>query len=135
MGKGERMMQEEKDRLLALFSERSAWCQDCEARNRRGEPVRYDDGTAAAWDLVGGMCRLFGWERARSMFLHVAHHMAGWRRERFVRDPESLAMTALLNYNDQPGTTYDHIVGGLRSLPVWHRNDEQEDLTSSVSAG
>jgi hypothetical protein len=120
-GASSRMTQNEKDRLLSLLGTEAAWCKGMEARDRRGRPLRHTDSDATAWDIVGAMCVLFGWARACELFLEVARHVAGWRRQPFHRDPESLAMTALLDYNDKSETTYETVVGRLRSIPVRQR--------------
>jgi hypothetical protein len=113
------MMQHEKDELLALFETESKWCQRVEARDGRGGAVHYRDATAAAWDLVGGMCFLFGWERACKLFTQVGRHVAGMQRCRARRDREIAAMVSLQDFNDRRGTTYDMVIEGLRRVPVY----------------
>lgn len=113
------MMQHEKDDLLALFENRRKWCQGVEARDRRGSPVCYSDATATAWDMVGGMCCLFGWDRAFSLFLQVGRHFTGAQRCRTRRNREIAAMVSLQDFNDRPDTTYDVIMERLRTMPVY----------------
>lgn len=113
------MMQHEKDELLALFESERRWCQLVEARDRRGSPVRYSDATATAWDVVGGMCCLFGWDRAFSLFVQVGRHVAGVQRCRTRRDREIAAMVSLQDFNDRCDTTYDVMIERLRSMPVY----------------
>ncbi len=115
------MMQDEKDKLLALFENRNRWCQRVEARDARGNPVHYDDERATAWDVVGGLCFLFGWDRACKLFVQVGQQVAGLRRGHMVRNPEMAAMAALLDFNDKRDTTYGLIMARLRDLRVYCR--------------
>lgn len=115
------MMQDEKDRLLALFEEESRWCQRVEARDKQGRPVHYSDGRAAAWDVVGGMCFLFGWDRACKLFVQVSRQVTGLKRSRLVRDPEMAAMASLQDFNDRCDTTFDLIRDRLRDMRVYSR--------------
>lgn len=112
------MLNDEKERLILLLDDERRWCQDAEARDRDGNPVRYDDETATAWDLVGAMCHLFGWPRARQLFQQVCRHLAAGVGGRVSRDPEIAAMTCLQDFNDERSTTRDMIVGRLRGLRV-----------------
>lgn len=113
------MMQEEKDRLIALFADKHQWCQGVDARNRSGEAVRHDDKAAVAWDIVGGMCRLFGWKRASELFGPMSRHFSGRRLSPTRQYLPTHAMTALLDFNDDGDTTYELIVTKLQELPVW----------------
>jgi len=116
------MMQREKERLIELFADKRRWCQQVEARDAAGTPVCYRDERAAAWDLVGGMCLLFGWERARRLFPHVERYVARRHRRRAgLPDYQDVAMTTLLDFNDQCDTTYAVIVTRLREMPVYYR--------------
>lgn len=116
------MMQNEKERLIELFNDRSRWCQDVEARDAAGTPVRYDDARATAWDLVGGMCRLFGWERAQRLFPHIRRNVARLKRPATdFRDQYLAAMSALLDFNDEGQTTHSMIIARLREMPVYYR--------------
>jgi hypothetical protein len=113
------MMQHEKDELLALFDSESRWCRNVEARDRRGSAVHYSDAAATAWDLVGGLCFLFGWDRAFALFLQVGRHLTGLERSRMLRNREIAAMVALQDFNDRPDTTYGTVMERLRSMPVY----------------
>jgi hypothetical protein len=114
------MMQEEKDNLLALFSGEGRWCREVEAQDDKGEAVRFDDETAVAWDLVGGMCYLFGWKRASKLFGPLSRYVAGRRLALSYENNDIHAMTALVNFNDAQDTTFEMIVAKLQELPVWH---------------
>lgn len=120
------MMQAEKDKLIALFDNERRWCSAADAQDERGETVHFDDETAVAWDLVGGLCHLFGWKRANKLFGPLNKHFSGKQRATGLRHlsteatNEMLAMTALLDFNDHPETTYELIVSKLHDLPVWH---------------
>jgi hypothetical protein len=115
------MKKDEKDKLLALFEKKSRWCQHVEAQDKRGNPVHYRDEDAVAWDLVGSMCFLFGWERACELFKEVGRHVGGLQRCRADRDPEIAAMVSLKNFNDKRDTTYDLIMATLREVKVYRR--------------
>ena len=115
------MTRNEKDELLTLFERESRWCQHVEARDERGRPVHYKDEKAVAWDVVGGMCFLFGWERARQLFSQVGRHVIERQRCRAFRDEGMGAMASLKDFNDKRDTTYDLVMAGLRDVPVYHR--------------
>ena len=115
------MMQDEKEKLLTLFEDENRWCQHVEARDQRGNPVHYNDATAAAWDVVGGMCFLFGWERACKLFLQVSRDVTGLKRGPGLRDREMVAMASLQDFNDQRDTTYDLVMARLRDMHVYSR--------------
>ena len=112
------MKPDEKRDLLALFDAEAKWCQGSEARDIHGQPVRYDDATAVAWDLVGGMCRLFGWRRATQLFGQLERCIGEQTPVAFGRDEDIAAMAALFDFNDASDTTYDKIVQALESMPV-----------------
>jgi len=114
------MMPEEKDKLLALFDSEQRWCQDAEASDSHGEPVKFHDPEAVAWDLTGALCRLFGSQRARVLFEQLDRHLFGKRVKRFNRDPVVEAMVALQEYNDRADTTFETLFLQLRKLPTWH---------------
>lgn len=117
------MMQNEKERLIDLFTSSSRWCQQVEARDATGAPVCYHDTRATSWDLVGGMCRLFGWERAQRLFPHVGRNVAGLKRPRAdFRDHQMAAMSALLDFNDEGHTTHSLIMARLHEMPVYYRD-------------
>jgi hypothetical protein len=115
------MLQHEKEKLLELFESKSRWCQHVEARDKRGHPVHYNDATAAAWDVVGGMCFLFGWERACQLFMQVGRHVAGVKPVHGLRDREMAAMASLVDFNDRHGTTHELVITSLRDLRVYSR--------------
>jgi hypothetical protein len=115
------MMQNEKDKLLALFENESRWCRRVEARDARGDPVHYNDEAATAWDVVGGLCFLFGWERACTLFVQVGRHITGVKRGHAHRDVEMAAMASLQDFNDERDTTYDLVMERLRDMPVAHQ--------------
>ena len=115
------MTQNEKDELLTLFEKESRWCQHVEAKDERGRPVYYHDKKAAAWDVVGGMCFLFGWERACKLFLQVSRDVTGLKRGPGLRDREMAAMASLQDFNDQRDTTYDLVMARLREMRVYDR--------------
>ena len=52
------MLSKEKDKLLALFESDRRWCQDAEARDAYGSPVKFHDPLVTAWDITGAMCCL-----------------------------------------------------------------------------
>ena len=116
------MLQNEKEKLIALLDDQRRWCQEAEARDDEGNPARYDDENAAAWDIVGGMCHLFGWRRARQLFGQVCRHLVGRPRCQPSSDPEMAAMASLQDFNDERGTTYELIMARLQEMPVWRRN-------------
>jgi hypothetical protein len=113
------MMEDEQEKLLSLFCDERRWCQDAEACDDQGRPVRFDDARAASWDITGALCRLFGWRRASVLFDQLHRHIEGeavhWR---FDRDPHIANMAALQDYNDREGMTFQELIGKLRSMPV-----------------
>ncbi|NQU76741.1 MAG: hypothetical protein HQ546_10555 [Planctomycetes bacterium] len=114
------MLPEEKDKLLALFSTEQRWCQDAEARDAQGEPVRYSDESAVAWDLTGGLCLLFGWRRSCALFGQIDRHIFGDQRDRWRGpDPEIQSMVALQVFNDSGDTTYETLLERLRSIAAY----------------
>ncbi len=117
--KGERRMTEqEKDRLLALFGEEAHWCQQSEARDSASNPVGYDDTSAVAWDLVGGLCHLFGWQRASELFGDVHRHVSNKPESSADEDEDMTAMSALFDFNDAEDMTYERVLGMLQGLRV-----------------
>jgi hypothetical protein len=114
------MMEHEKEQLLGLFASEAKWCQHCEARDPDGNPVRYDDKTAVAWDIAGGICHLFGWRRARELFRQLHRHIDGPQRPHCDRDEHIAAMAALFDFNDALDTTYAKVVRTLQDVRVWH---------------
>jgi len=115
------MLLGEKERLLALFADRQRWCQHAEARDEVGQIVHYDDPSAVAWDITGGMCLLFGWRRALELFPQLDRHVHRVKRSRWwVTDPGIASMGALQDSNDDTGTTFEMMTGWLKSMPVWN---------------
>ncbi len=112
------MTQDEKNKLLDLLGNEGKWCRETDARDEQGDPVHYDDEKAAAWDVVGGMCRLFGWSRACELFGQVARHFTGSQPPRTLQDPEMGAMAVLQDFNDDQNTTYTSVMAQLQGLPV-----------------
>lgn len=114
------MLQQEKDRLIELFSDEARWCQDVDAADLEGFAVNYDDEKAVRWDLVGGLCHLFGWDRASKMFGTVNRHLTGKRVLMMPnRNEVVLAMSMLVDFNDGEDMTHERLVEGLKTLPVW----------------
>jgi len=115
------MIQEEKDRLLELFDNERHWCRGVDAMDEEGQAVHYNDEQAVSWDIVGGLCHLFGWKRACRLFEPVSRSLAGRRHlSSPTQSQEIAAMSALLDFNDNDDTTYDIMIARLRDLPVWH---------------
>jgi hypothetical protein len=130
--------QAEKDRILALLGNSRSWCQEAEARDGQKLDVRFDDPTAAAWDLTGAVCHLFGWDRAMELFLQLARHLPGrkpstGRRGQPPRDMQISAMAALQDFNDQSQTTHESMIAWLTSIPIARPKGEAE-LTVTSSA-
>ncbi len=121
------MMPDEKERLLALLEHERKWCQDAEAHDANGDPVRYDDEAAVAWDITGALCRLFGWQRACVLFGQLDRHLhgkrisLGWPR----RNTELDAMAALQEFNDRADTTFPLLRERLEQIPVWQGNSRR----------
>lgn len=113
------MMADEKDQLLDLFANETQWCQHCEAQDQNGDPVHYDDEAAVAWDIVGGMCHLFGWRRARELVRQLHRHIGGRQGLGWSQDADIAAMSGLFDFNDASDTTYEKVVAALQDLPVW----------------
>lgn len=114
------MTQDEKQALLALLDSEPRWCRDFEARDANGTPTCFDADDAVAWDLTGALCRLFGWERACSLFGQFDRHVNGKRTPVLLsRDNGIGAMVALQTFNDRPETTYANVVECIESMPIW----------------
>ena len=130
------MMPQEKDRLLALFSREQRWCQNAEARDGDGNPVVFDDADAAAWDITGGMCLLFGWKRACELFRQLDRHISGEKRDQwFNRKPEIDSLAALQDFNDNDATTYQTVVTQLQTMPVWRgTRRDVDDFPGALTA-
>jgi len=115
------MLPIEKQNLLSLFADRRRWCQQAEARNETGEAVRYDDPSAVAWDITGGMCMLFGWHRALELFAQLDRHVHNVKRDHGWGDNPGIAsMVAMQDRNDEDGTTCETIIEWLETMPVWN---------------
>lgn len=115
------MMADEKIRLLALLMHPVDWCQGAEARDRHERSVRFDDADAVAWDVTGGLCRLFGWPRACLLFEQIERHLGVRRRfsGNWMACPSIDAMRVLQDFNDRPDTTFADVRGLLETMPVW----------------
>lgn len=115
------MFQEEKDKLIAFFDAENRWCQGVDAADQNGQAVHYNDEKAVCWDIVGGLCHLFGWKRALELFEPISRHMAGRRPVgTATRKTAMAAMSALCDFNDQEDMTREGVLERLRELPVWH---------------
>jgi len=122
------MLPIEKHNLLSLFADKQRWCQEAEARDEAGEAVRYDDPSAVAWDITGGICLLFGWRRALELFSQLDRHLHNVKRDHcWGANPAIASMVAIQNHNDESGTTYEMIIEWLETMPVWdsHRRIQQ----------
>jgi len=115
------MVQGEKDKLLSLLDSEKRWCQDAEARDMDGDPVRHSDLGAVAWDITGALCRLFGWRRARELFVQLDRHVNGRRKPAYRpgRDAGIDSMVALQDFNDRSDTTFEVLCEQIRTIPVW----------------
>lgn len=115
------MMPDEKAMLLALLEHQGKWCRDAEARDAKGDAVRYDDDAAVAWDITGAVCRLFGWRRACVLFVQLEKHVVGKRKPVGVppTDQSIDAMKSLQDFNDGADTTFDLLYERLKAMPVW----------------
>lgn len=115
------MLPAEKMQLLAMLEHETKWCRGAEAQDAQGEPVTYDDESAVAWDISGALCRLFGWQRAITLFGQIERHVVGKRR--IVgwppHDTGIEAMKALQEFNDRTDTTFDVLRDRLEKMPVW----------------
>jgi hypothetical protein len=107
--------QTEKDNLLHLFADSQNWCQHAEARDSSGNPVRYNDTAAVSWDLVGGICHLFGWDRACKLFIQLSKLQAP---QRYFRDDDKAisAMIQLQDFNDADDTTYEKVLNRISAV-------------------
>jgi len=116
------MIQDEKDKLIALFADETRWCRGVDAADQHGRAVHYNDENAVSWDIVGGLCHLFGWRRASELFSSISRHLTGKHLAAAPLENQRItAMSALLDFNDDDHTTYGLMMTRLRELPVWHR--------------
>lgn len=113
------MKADEKIKLLEMFDSARKWCQGSEARNQAGDPIRYDDPTAVSWDLVGGMCHLFGWRRASSLFRQFHDSIVGHHSNLPPNNEDIAAMSALIDFNDAENTSFESIIKAVQDMPVW----------------
>ena len=113
------MLPDEKNRLLALFENDRRWCRDAEARDTYGNPVKFHDPLATAWDITGAICCLFGWKRACTLFGQLERHIHKKKRLRGLkRDAAIESMVTLQAYNDCPETAFEVICALLKTMPV-----------------
>lgn len=112
------MTEREKKDLLDLFAIAANWCQETEARNWEGNSVRYDDPSAVAWDLTGGTCRLFGWDRAMELFPFMERHIVGRKPDQNAANPGIASMVNLQEFNDSTDTSFDILHLRLQGLPA-----------------
>jgi len=129
------MLPNEKDKLLALFESDTRWCQDAEARNMYGNPVKFHDPLATAWDITGAMCCLFGWPRACKLFGQIERHIHKRRRRirGFSRDAEIESMVTLQAYNDRPDIAFEAVLTLLKTMPVWSRGNRPSNASARPS--
>lgn len=113
------MTQNEKDRLLSMFLPAVRWCKEMEACDGSGQSVHFDDPAAVAWDLTGGLCFLFGWERAGILFPQLERHILDDRRSARAGNASIASMVALQEFNDRPETTHQRLLECIRTMPVW----------------
>ena len=114
-------MPDEKEKLLDLFDQKSKWCQHVEAQDASGDPAQCMDEGATAWDLTGGIYRLFGWQRATILYAQLDRHVRGKRNSIGLpsRNLELDSMVALQQFNDDADTTFDVVRSRLETMPVW----------------
>lgn len=115
------MLDDEKQELLQLLERASCWCQHVEAQDAGGDPVHCDAHSAVSWDITGAILRLFGRDRAATLYvqldrhIHGARRMGTWPLPNFQLD----AMLALQEFNDRADTTFACMRTHLESAPVW----------------
>ncbi len=112
------MTEAEKAAILGLFCIPAKWCQGNEAANAAGDAVRYDDPTAVAWDLTGGICVLLGWERSLELFPQLEGHCIQQPRGPEKARSGIASMIELQNFNDDANTTYEMVFERLQTIPV-----------------
>jgi len=117
------MLRDEKEKLLAFFESDRRWCQDAEARDANGRPVKFHDPMATAWDITGAMCHLFGWTRACTLFGQLERHIHKRRRllRGLSRGAAIESMVTLQAYNDRPEIVFEVVVTLFETMPVWTR--------------
>ena len=130
------MLSDEKDKLLALFESDKRWCQEAEARDAFGSPVKFHDPLATAWDITGAMCCLFGWKRAYTLFGPLERHIHKKRRlHGFNRDAAIESMATLQDYNDSPETSFEVVLSLLETMPVWTGVSRPSNASAQPVAG
>ncbi len=127
------MTPDEKAQVLALFDEAHRWCQDSEARDGAGNPVTYNDENAVSWDLVGGICHLFGWKRGSQLAGQIHRHITKGVAARFAPCSEAASITALLDFNDDAAMSFDQFVSTLRAVPVWRGGAQVPEADESAA--
>ena len=114
------MLSKEKHKLLDFFHCGDRWCQDAEARDASGNPVKFHDPLATAWDITGALCCLFGWKRASTLFGQLERHIQNRKRVfGFNQDAAIESMVTLQAYNDRPDIAFQNILVLLQTMPVW----------------
>lgn len=136
------MTPEEKGQLLVLLGHKEQWCQQAEARDAQGDPVRFNASAAVSWDITGALCRLFGWSRAQVLFGQLERHLLGGKHPyRYNRVPEIDSMVALQVFNDRADMTFETLFSRLASIPVWRgryrrsENHENQPAKDQETAG
>jgi hypothetical protein len=114
-----------------MFSLSANWCKGMEACNAAGEAVSYNDPAAVAWDLTGGLCALFGWERAESLFPVLDRHCTSRKKRPKAANPAISSMVALQEFNDANGTTHDVLLERLQTIPVSIGADREAVLSAA----
>ncbi len=129
------MIANEKDKLLAFFDSDGRWCQNAEARDAHGSPVKFHDPLAAAWDITGALCYLFGWNRAYALFGSFERHIhKRKRRHAFNRDSAIESMLALQSFNDRSDTSFEVIHYLLQTMPVWTGISRSSNASAALSS-
>ncbi len=129
------MTQNEKESLLSTFSIPTKWCKEMEACNGSGDSVSYDDPTAVAWDLTGGLCMLFGWDRAGELFPQLVRYVLNDKVTVGGPNASIQAMVALQEFNDSPETTHDDLLARIQTIPVWARGSRTEPPAVGLAQG
>lgn len=128
------MTPEEKGQLLVLLGNAEQWCQQAEARDAQGDPVRFSASAAISWDITGALCRLFGWSRACVLFGQIERHLLGGKHPyRYNRVPEIDSMVALQIHNDRADMTFETLLAQLASVPVWRGHPRPSEKLESLA--
>jgi len=116
------MLSNEKDKLLEFLHSGTRWCQDAEARASSGNPVKFHDPLATAWDITGALCGLFGWKRAGTLLGQFERHIHKRRRLPRLNPHATIeSMETVQAYNDGLETTFQGILTLFMTMPVWSR--------------